>query len=243
MSYEVQLAERFLRERTFEIFDHFDHYVTADMWTTTASNSGTVAVQEAVNGILKVNPSSNGGNSQAVNDETYVESTHELFKLATDKPMFFAARVRPVGNTIANQALMVGLIDAVAANAIVDTTGVPKTSTDAVLFYKSNTDATWYAMAEANSTEMSGITDGVDTNETATNNQWQNLTIRTVPKSSTLTEVHFGFALENSSDGSYSIREVGQTLVGKQLVCQTITHTSAAEMAVVLGVKAGVAGM
>ena len=71
--------EQYLRNDTFFIFDDFDHYVTADTWTTTASDSGTVTVSDGVGGVVKIDPSSDGTNSQVVNDETYVESTTEIF--------------------------------------------------------------------------------------------------------------------------------------------------------------------
>ena len=232
--------EHFLLNDTFEIFDDFFYYVTADQFTTTASDSGTCAVSDGAGGIIKLNPSDNGANSQAVNDEAYIESTKEVFLFATDKPMFFAAKVRPVANTISTLSLYCGLIDAVAADAIVDTTGVPKTSTDQIGFYKKASDTSWFAIAEANSTEMSGLTNGVDTDHVVGNNAWDILTIETNPISSTETEVIFRTA-DVQTDGSFSLAEVGKTKVGNQIVCQRITHTSAAEMAICFGVKAGTA--
>lgn len=242
MSVLLRDFPEFLFNDTFKIADDFDHYVTADTWTTTASDSGTVAVQNAVGGILKINPSSNGSNSQVINDETYVESTAELFKLATNKPIFFAAKVRPVADTISNLAAYVGLMDAVAADALVDTTGVPKTSTDQLGFYKANAAANWTCVAEANSTEDARLTltSGQGSGKAVGNNAWDILVIKTEPITSTLTDVHFQFA-NMQTDGSYSLEEVGLVTPDdtRQFVAQQITHTSAAEMAICLGVKAG----
>ena len=65
----------------FTIADDFDHYVTADTWTTTASDSGTVAASDAVGGIVVLSPSDG---SVANNDEVYLATTQEIFKVGTD---------------------------------------------------------------------------------------------------------------------------------------------------------------
>lgn len=237
--------EEFLQNRTHKLFCDFDHIITADMFTITASNSGEAVVQEAAGGILKIDPSSDGGNSQVVDDETYVESTHELFKLATDKPLLFAARVRPYANTIGTLSLYVGLMDDVAANCIQDTTGLPKTPVNHLGFYNKAAGTTWYCEAAANSAEdarVAGLSNGVSSGKTVGNNAWDILVIETKPLSSTQTEVHF-FMADEQTDGSYSLQEVGLVTPdgSQQFVAQVVTHTSAAEMAVCLGVKAGTA--
>lgn len=233
--------EGFVKNDTYRIWDDFDHFVTTDTWTSVlGSDGGTATVSDGVGGVVLLSPSGGLTDDQVVNDEAYIESTCEMFKVATDKPLLFAAKVRPVADTIATLSVYVGLLDTVAANAIVDTTGVPKTSTDQLGFYKKVTTTTWHTIAEANSTEMTGITNGVNTAHVVGNNAWDILVLETVPISSTETDVHF-YTADLETDGSYSLSEVGKTASGNQLVCQRITHTSAAEMSICFGVKAGTA--
>ena len=227
--------EEFLKNDTYRIFDDFNHYVTTDTFTTVATDSGSIAVSDGVGGILKINPSSNGGNSQAANDETYLTTTTEMFKFATDKPMLFAAKVRPYANTIATIGLICGVKDAVAANSLQDTTGGPAASYSGALFFSDSGTTFWKCESS-----LAGTQTTVTTAHTVGNNAWDILVIETIPINSTTTEVHF-YSADLETDGSYSLNEVGKNTSGEQFVAHTLTHTSATEMDICLGCKAGTA--
>lgn len=225
--------EEFLGNDTFKIFDDFDHYVTADLWTTQATDSGTVSVSDAVAGVVVIDPSDS---TQGDNDQTYMHQTVETFKFATDKPMLFAARVRPYSNTIGSANFMVGLKNAPTTDQLADSGAVPTITGSGAFFYKLDGGTYWVCTSTANGTES--ITNGVTTEHTVGNNAWDILVIQTIPINSTETEVHF-FSADYQTDGSYSLSEVGLQTSGKQFVAQKVTHTSATEMEVTFGVKEG----
>ncbi len=224
--------EPFRYNDTFFVWDDFDHYVTADTWTTTATNSGTIAVSDGVGGVVKVYPS-DAENSEGDNDETYMHGTTEIFKFATDKPLFVAAKVRPLANTIAGLNVMFGLMDAVNANDLGDNGTGPVSSYSGALISKLDGGTVWQcesSIATAQTTANSEHTVG--------NNAWDVLAILSLPVSATITELHF-FSADVESDGSFHLSEIGKTTSGKEFVAQTITHTNAVEMELVLACKNG----
>ncbi|MHC4445224.1 MAG: hypothetical protein ACYTA5_21710 [Planctomycetota bacterium] len=185
---------------------------------------------------MKIDPS-DAENSQADNDETYLHGTTEAFKFATDKPLFFAAKVRPVANTIAGINVMVGLKDAVAADSIQDDGAGPAASYSGAVFFKEDGGTDWHCESSVSTSQTT-----VATGKTVGNNAWDILAIKTIPKSSTETEVHFFFA-DVQTDGDFTLTEVGKTTPSgtQQFVAQTITHTSATEMEICLACKNGTA--
>jgi len=222
--------QEFMANDTYFVFDDFDHYVTADTWTTTATNSGTIAVSDGVAGVVKINPSDG---TEVDNDETYLKGTTEMFKFATDKPLLFAAKVRPVATTIASINLFVGLKDAVAADSILDDGAGPAASYSGACFAKLDAGTKWVCESS-----LAGTQTTVTTDHTVGTGAWDILVIETKPVSSTITEVHF-YSADMETDGSFSLKEVGKTTSGDYLVAQTLTHTSATEMEICLGCKAG----
>jgi hypothetical protein len=232
MSVLVRDFDEYLGNDCFKVWSDFDHYVTADTFTTTASNSGAAAVQDAAGGVLKITPSDA---TQVDNDETYVHSTHEMFKFATDKPLIFAARVRPVSNTIGSSNFIVGLKDAVAADSILDDGSGPAASYSGALFFAKDGGTTWWCESS-----IAGTQTTVDSGITVGNNAWDTLIIKTIPRSSTVTEVHFLIA-----DGDVQPTEKGFTTPSgtQQFVAQTVTHTNATEMEICFGVKSGAANL
>jgi len=208
-----------------EIFDDFDHYVTADTWTTVATDSGSIAVSDGANGVVKINPSDA---TTEDNDETYLKGTTEMFKFASGKPFVFEARVRPLFNTSTGANFIVGLKDAVAANTLQDDGAGPPSSYSGAVFFVKDGDATWWAESSIATSQTT-----VDTNITATNNTWTELRIEGHDLSSTQTEIHFFI------DGVECGWDV-TTSVGNK-IAQRVTFASATEMQVCLGCKAGTA--
>lgn len=217
----------------YGVFNDFaGHYTTAEDFTTTASNSGTVAVSDGARGTCTITTSDT---SLADNDETYLHGTTEAFKFATDKPMIFQARL---ATTAANTAcflannLIVGVKDAVAADSIQDDGAGPAASYSGAVFFKAD-GANYWNCESSVSTSQTTVT---LTDHAIVNATYQVLRIETNPVSSTQTEVHFYIG-----EDSDTLEEVGLTTSGKQFVCQKVTHTSATEMEVCVGIKAGAA--
>ncbi len=226
-----KLLDRYVptNRSVFGIEDDFDHYVTVDTWTTVASNSGTITVSDGAGGIVKIDPSSDGGDSQADNDESYITTTTEMFKFAAGKPLVFEARIRPVANTIASINVMVGLIDAVAADSIQDAGAGPDASYSGAVFFKEYGETAW-----ACESSIAGTQTTVRTNKTVANNTWTDLRIEFHQDIGTTSgTIHFFVDDE----------EVGEDVTTSpgNKIAQTVLLASATEMDICLGVKAGAA--
>jgi len=222
----IQLEQR----SVFGTFSDFDHYVTADEFTTTASNSGTVAVGDGAGGIVTISASDA---SLVDEDETYLKGTIEIFKFATDKPLIFEARLK---STAANTAcflannLIIGVKDAVAADSIRDTGLGPAASYSGALFFKADGSNQWNVESSVAGTQTTVAVTG----HAIANSTYQTLRIEAQPISSTETEVKFFVA----EDGK-SFEQVGLSTAGQQFINHRLTHTSATEMQICLGIKAG----
>ena len=227
--------EFFRYNDTFVVEDDFYHFVTTDVWTSVLSDSGSVTVSDGVGGIVLINPSSDMTNSQVEDDQSYITTTTEVFKFATDKPLLFAVKVRPMANTIGTLGMIIGVMDSVAADSLQDDELGPSASYSGAVFYTTDSTTVWGC-----ETSIAGSQTTVQSEHTIGNNAWDILVIETKPINSTTTEVHF-YSADVQTDGSYTLSEVGLKTSGKQFVAQTITHTSATEMDICLGCKAGTA--
>ena len=109
----------------FTIQDDFLRDVDSADWVTTLTDSGTASVGDAVGGVIALVPSDG---TVADNDEAYIESANEVFKFAADKPLLFEARVQFTEAATNAANILVGLLDAVGANSLVDNGGGPPSS-------------------------------------------------------------------------------------------------------------------
>ncbi len=133
------LRDELKNRRTFGFFDDFDHIVTGDRWTITATDSGTGTVGAGVGGILTLAPSDG---TVADNDEIYV-ATQELFKFAADKPAVFEAEINWTEANTDDANVCLGFMDAVGANSIQDDGAGPKASYSGAVFFKADGDTAW----------------------------------------------------------------------------------------------------
>jgi len=215
----IDLPDALKLRRQFGIFDEFDTYVSTERWTTTTDAGGTASVSGAgVGGILAVVTDADD------NDETYVETTAELFKFAADKPLLFEARVQFAEAATDAANILIGLMDAPGADSLVDNGSGPKASYSGAVLFKVDSGTVWQAESSIGSSQTttlldaSGSLDG--SAKTAGGATYQTLRIEFQPITSTDGEVRFF---------------IDETLVVKH----SLTFTSATEMAIVLGAKAG----
>jgi len=204
---------------TFGVFHDFDHYVTADEFTTVASDTGAVTVSDAVGGVVTLDPSDG---TVADNDETYLKGTKELFLFANDKPLVFEARVKFVEANTDDANILVGLMDAVAANSLADDGAGPPASYSGLNFHKVDGGTKWLVESSVGSAQTTSTTDAV-----AGGSAWQTLRIEFQPVTSTEAEVSFFV------DGAQA-----QDSTGKEIK-HRLTFTGATEMQTALGVKNG----
>lgn len=206
--------------RTFGFTDHFDN-LSATRWTSTTTDSGTVAVGDEVGGVVTLTPSDA---TVADNDEAYA-STKEIFKIASGKSIAVAALVQ-FSQAATNAAnVFVGLMDAVAANAIVDNGAGPKTSFSGAGFFCKDGNVNWHVIYSDGSTQtIAELTATNSLNKQANvggSAAYQLLEIDIVPKTSTLVDVVF---------------KINGSTVYKML---DRTYANATEISGALGVKNG----
>lgn len=204
---------------THGVFEDFNHYTTAEDFTTVASDSGTIAHTDAAGGVIQILPSDS---SRVDNDETYLKGTAETFKFANNKPIFFEALVQFTEAATDDANVIVGLKDAVAADTLLDDGGGPAASYSGVVFFKVDGGTKWNVESSLAGTQITTLTE-----VTAGGAAYQRLRIEVIPVSSTIAEVTFFI------DGVACRDANGVTIK------HSLTYTSATEMQICIGMKQG----
>ncbi len=177
--YPVSILERLQAT----IFDDFFWYITAHMWTTTVDSGGTIAHGDAANGVVTLTPSS--GNAD--NDEAYLKTAAEVFKLAAGRVIYGEALVKytEAATNAANVAF--GFQNAVGADSIIDNGAGLKVSGDTFAIYKVDGSLVWKCVSVVN-----GGTAVVSTSLTSTvSTDYQRLSIEIRSVDATSVEVTF----------------------------------------------------
>lgn len=212
-----------LRRRQFTLFDDFLGFDEVEGWTATADVGGAQALDlDGVGGVLSVATGSTD------NDEAYVESIGEPFLFAADKPIEFETRLKFVEANTDDANVLAGLMDAPAADSLVDDAGGPKASYSGAVFYKVDGGTKWIVETSLGGTQTTTTTD-----VTAGGSSYQTLRIVAQPVSSTRVEV--SFFIDPAGGANYTQCRDANGLPIKHVV----TLGSPTEMAVVFGVKAG----
>ena len=178
----------------FSITDDFTRDVDSADWVTTLTDTGTASVGDAAGGILALVPSDA---TVADNDEAYVESANEVFKFAADKPLLFEAKVQFTEANTDDANILVGLMDAVAANALVDDGAGPKSSYSGAVFFKVDGGTVWQAETSNSTTQTTTELTASNANNlankaiTAGGAAYQTLRIEYMPYSATNAYVSF----------------------------------------------------
>lgn len=131
-----------LLNQVFGIEDDFLVDLDTTKWTTTASDSGAITVGDTVGGRASMAPSDG---TVADNDEIYLLSANENFLFANKKAIWFEARIQFTEANTDDANIAVGLMNAVAANAILDDGAGPKASYSGMVFYKVDGGTKWIA--------------------------------------------------------------------------------------------------
>lgn len=206
----------------FGFFDDFFHYVSADLWTSVLTDSGTAVVSDTVGGRITLTCSDG---TVADNDEAYIRTTAELFKFADDKPIVAEALLQFTEADTSAANILFGLMDAAGANALQDNGGGPKSSYSGMVFFKEDGQTVWScenSLAAAQTTTQLTAANSLDgAARTAGGSSFQKLRLECRPKSST--KADFLFFIDD--------------LLVAHHVDQSIS--SATEMHCVLGAKNG----
>lgn len=232
----MNLTERqdlLLKRRSMMVFDDFTYYVSGDQWTSVTGGAATAAVADGANGILTLSCV-----DSTLNREVYVRSTTALFNLANNKPIYCECQLQySEGNT--NKAgIIFGLMNAVAAGALADTTLVPKSSFSGAVIFKAVSTTYW--QTESSVTTVNTLTT-VDNLLVPGGANYQRLGILIEPVSSTLAEVTYyidaGSPITASAGGV--LLQARNNLTNKTLIKDQLTYTGASGMQLFVGVKNG----
>lgn len=183
-----------------------------------ATDDGTAKMTDtssgALAGLLVMSPGS------ADNDELYLCSRLELFKIAANKPIVAECRIKYAEANTDDANIMFGLMDAVGANSILDDGGGPKASYSGAIMYKMDGGTTYYGEASVSTTQTPTTQTALSPAVTAGGGVWQTLRL-------TITTV--------SSTEAVALFEVD----GKEGANIHFTYTSATDMQLILAVKNG----
>jgi hypothetical protein len=219
----LDMPDKWLKRRTHNIFDDFYHYVTADDFTTVATDSGTVSVGDTAGGVVAL-VASDG--TVADNDETYIRSTKEVFLFAANKPLACEARLQFAEANTDDANVFFGFIDAIAANTIVDDGAGLKTTASGACIFKVDGGTVWKFMTSLSTTQTISTS-----TTTAGGASYQTLKIEVNPISSTQAEaIPYVNGVQLVDSNNKPIKHL-------------FTYTSATEMCVGGGVKNGGANL
>jgi hypothetical protein len=205
---------------THSIVDDF-YAEDTNVWTTTATDSGTSTVGDSAGGVVALQPSDG---TVADNDEIYL-LTKEVYLFAAGKPLYGKHRVQFTEASTDDANVFVGFGSGIAANFLVDNGGGPAASFSGVGFYKVDGGTNWNVIFSLGSTqekvELNAAASLTKSAQTAGGAAYQLLEIEVVPTTSALCDVFF-----------YIDGVAVYTMKGK-------TFTSATEMSAVYALKNG----
>lgn len=206
-------------EQQYGVWSDFENDVRSTDFTATVTDTGTVAVGDAVNGVVVLTPSDG---TVADNDEAYYTTANEIFLFAAEKPMLGIARIKFVETASGVYNAFVGFGNAMVANTLIDDGGGMRASGSLAAIYKVDGGTVWRCTTRNNGV----VTDTVSTT-TAGGSSYQVLEIEVVSFTSTKVKVLFrvdGVPLKDSR-GAEIVHEV--------------TVASATEMQFGVGAKLG----
>lgn len=137
-------------KRQFQMADDFTWYVTAHNWTTVATDSGTITVGDAQGGIVALAPSDG---TVANNDETYIKSTAEAFKIVSGCEIYGEARLQFTEGNTDDANIFFGFADAIGANTLVDDGAGLKTSFSGAAIYKVDGGTVWKCVSSVSTAQ------------------------------------------------------------------------------------------
>ena len=150
------------------------------------------------------------------------------FRFAIDRPLAFEARVKFSEAAVDAANVLVGVMDAVGANALLDDGGGPKASYSGAVFYKGDGESVWSVETSLGASQTT-----TPTNLPSGGGDWQTLSFIAQPTGPSEVEVVF-----RADQGGGGNAAVCRDASGRPFT-HTIKLGTSAEMSVVLGVKAG----
>lgn len=204
----------------FQVYSDFTEDQTDLFWIDTVTNSGSVAMGDAVGGQAVLTPSDC---SVVDNDEVYLACPNEIFLVANGKPLYGEARIKfsEVSATKLNYAFM--FQNAVAADSILDDGAGLKVTGSTLGIYKVDGEAVLRVVSSINGTATVTVTTFTPTAGT-----------------------YYTYGIEVQDGPTSTVARVIFTVNGQRLkdsngidIVHEIAYASATEMQVAIGGKLG----
>lgn len=126
---------------------HFLEDINTSFWTSTLTDSGTIAVGDASNGLVTITPSDG---TVTDNDEAYMASANACWQFGTNRGLYARCRLSWTETAAGIYNVGFGLMNAVGANTIIDDGGGVKVSGSTLAIYKVDGGAVWKVASACN---------------------------------------------------------------------------------------------
>lgn len=183
MTTKLRMPAALSERDQYGFFDDFLWFISPHLWTSIPTDTGTVAVGDAVKGIAVLTPSDG---TVADNDQVLLKSTNETFKFLADKPINFEASIQFTEANTDDANVAVGLANGVAAELLVDDGAGIKTSGSILAIYKVDGGTVWKVISSCNATQTISTS-----TTTAGGSSYQRLAIKWQPVGSAYSEATF----------------------------------------------------
>lgn len=190
----VRENQQWLDSDCMFVFDHFTNKNTT-LYSTLATDSGTVAVGDTAGGVILFTPSDG---TVADNDECGLYTTAELFLASANRPITGKCRIKYAEANTNAANVFFGFASAFGANLLVDDGAGPRTSGNVIGIYKVDGGTVWRCVTRYGST--TSVTDTVS-DKTAGGTAWQTLEIVMTDQGSNI-QVTFLVDGQNLKDSS-----------------------------------------
>ena len=210
-------------------FSDLDDYLGLDTtkWDSIQADTGATVTEDAdgVGGVILLTTGATD------NNEAYHYS-NEILKIAANKPFEIEARIQYAEANTDDANVVVGVMDAIAANHLLDNGAGLAASFDGACIYKVDGETRWRVKSSNGTTKTD-----TETDVTAGGSSYQLLRIRVEPISSTEAEITFWI---DASGGQNPVqcREYNAN-PRTPSIKHTVLLASMTEIALVIGVKAG----
>lgn len=220
MANVVRACELIRQPDFYKVEDDFIIDQTDLMWIDTVTDSGSVTVGDGVKGIMALVPSDG---TVADNDEAYVATANEVFKVAAGKPLYAQASVQFTEANTDDANVFVGFGSALSgANTLVDNGGGLRTSGDFIGLYKIDGGTKWIAI-----TQINGTATTTTSTKTAGGSDYQKIEIEVIEDDSSYFKAVF------KVDNEYLVDTNNNRIIHR------VAYASATEMNFGFGVKNG----
>lgn len=205
------------------VWSDFDHMVDGDAFNILDADSGATVVHDAdyVGGGVVLTTGTTDNNECAL-------FSNELFKFIADRPILFGARASWAEANTDDLNIAIGLMDGVAANAMLDNGAGMKASFSGAVIYKKDGDTLWSVRSSIGST----YTD-TETQHASNGGGNQTFAIQVMPKTSTEIDIVFWHDGQGGSNLQPMLDARGN------VIKHTVTLGSPTEMAAAVYAKCG----